>query len=209
MSHAPFLDVRDMVDVTLDETVQTLPTVVTVVTDEDLVLEAPQDRTGRYVLPPAGMTGLMVWRGAATLEQVPIAIAKVTPPPGPTWHVRIKGSPTKCQRRAFVRADVLLPVVLHHHGSSYDATAVDLSEGGLRCRVRDWPELASRQLLEAELDVGVPLTLAAQVVRLKREALDEPADVSLRFTTARIGDGDRIRQFVFSQLQQARSRGLL
>jgi hypothetical protein len=48
--HRVFLDVRDMVDVTLDETVQTFPTVVTVVTvvtDEDLVLEARQDRTGR------------------------------------------------------------------------------------------------------------------------------------------------------------------
>jgi c-di-GMP-binding flagellar brake protein YcgR len=206
---AEFVDVRDLVDVTLDQTVGTFIAAVTAVTDDGLALEAPTDATGRYVLPPAGMTGLMVWRGSLGLMQVRVTIATVTPPPAPIWHVQLTGTPAKCQRRAFVRTDTLLPVVLQHDEDSYAATAVDISEGGMRCRVPDWPELAPGHAMTVELDVGAPLTVAAHAVRLKRGVKGEPADVSLRFTGVRVSDGDRIRQFVFSQLQLARSKGLV
>jgi hypothetical protein len=209
VSIVKFVDVRDLVDITLDEPVDTFVAAVTAVTDEGLGLEAPTDATGRYVLPPVGMTGLMVWRGTGGLLEVPVTIAKVTPPPSPTWHVQLTGTPARRQRRAFVRTDILLPLVLHHEENSYAAVAVDISEGGLRCRVPDWPELAPGRTMNVELDVGAPLTLAAHAVRVRPGAKEEPADVSLRFTGVRISDGDRIRQFVFTQLKLARSKGLL
>ena len=58
-------------------------------------------------------------------------------------------------------------------------------------------------------DIGVPLTVAATVVRVSKGNEDTHAEVGLRFTDLSIDNGDRVRAYVFAQLrQQMRAKGL-
>ena len=115
------LEPQALVDVVLDSSTEPLVTSVKDVTGLRVVLEAPVDRKGRLVLPSTGMGGLIVWRGDRELVQAPLAVLTTSRPPGPQWAIKVTGTPSPCQRRSFVRADVDLPAVLRAlHGPRYD-----------------------------------------------------------------------------------------
>ena len=199
--------VRDLVDVVLDASTEPLVAAVLRVGVDRLAVEAPVDRSGRIVLPAPGGGGLLVWRGARDLQQAPVRVVQTTRPPGPQWLLCVTGGTSPCQRRSFVRADVRLPVQLQVERASYEVTALDLSEGGLRCSTRSALGLAGGTGVEVGLDLGeqLKLHLPAEVVRARHPAPDAPLDLGLRFTGLSISDADRLRGWIFAELRRQRA----
>jgi hypothetical protein len=199
--------VRDLVDVVLDASTEPLVTAVLRVAQDSLALEAPVDRSGRLVLPDPREGGLLVWRGARDLMQAPVVVVQSTRPPGPQWLLQVTGRPTTCQRRSFVRVDVQLPVVLHVERTDHEITALDVSEGGLRCSTREALGLPGGTVVEvsAAFDDELQLRLSAEVVRARRTFPEAPLDLGLRFRDLSIKDADRLRRWIFGELRRQRA----
>ncbi|GAB1644506.1 flagellar brake protein [Krasilnikovia sp. MM14-A1259] len=200
-------DINDLVDVMLDSRTEPLAAVVSVVTADSLVLTEPVDRTGRIVLPNVGEGGLVVWGTAGNLRQAPLEVRETVRKPAPSWVVHLTAPAARCQRRAFVRASVTLPVVVKHSGKQLDVTAIDISEGGLRCNVRSDAGVKVGDSVVAEFDAGKPMVLPATVVRVLRGDEERPTELGLSFTDLKMNEADNIRKFVFSQLLEQRRRG--
>jgi hypothetical protein len=200
-------DVNDLVDVILDSRTEPLAAVIGSVTGDGVLLREPIDRTGRIVLPESGDLGLLVWGAGSSLRQVPISVLETNRRPEPTWLVRVAGPAGRCQRRSFVRAEVNLPVVVRHADGDVVVTAVDLSEGGLRCNTRSEVTFARGDSVVAEFDTGHRLAVSATVVRLRRGDEERPTDLGLSFTGLNMTDADSIRRYVFRQLHEQRRRG--
>ena len=199
--------VRDLVDVVLDASTEPLVTTVLRVAVDSLALEAPVDRGGRLVLPAPRSGGLLVWRGAEDLMQAPVVLVETTRPPGPQWLLRLSGGASKCQRRSFVRADVQLPVQLRVERAEHEVTALDISEGGLRCSTRQALGLSGGTSVEVGLDLDdqLQLRLTADVVRARHPVPEAPLDLGLRFTDLSIKDADRLRRWIFAELRRQRA----
>ena len=199
--------VRDLVDVVLDASTEPLVTAVLQVAADGLELEAPVDRGGRLVLPAPRAGGLLVWRGAEDLMQAPVTVVETTRPPGPQWLLRLVGRASACQRRSFVRADVQLPVQLRVERAHHEVTALDISEGGLRCSTRAALGLSGGTSVEVGLDLGeeLQLHLTAEVVRARHPVPAAPLDLGLRFTGLSIRDADRLRRWIFAELRRQRA----
>ncbi len=200
------IHVRDLVDVVLDSSTEPLVAAVTSVEAGAVVIEAPMDRGGRLALADVGETGLLVWRGARDLQHAPMSVVGTTRPPGPQWLLRLTGRQSVCQRRSFVRADVTLPVLLHLEDGSREVTALDISEGGLRCSTRESLALSGGTVVRLSLDLGgFSLEQKAEVVRARRGADERPLDLGLRFTDLSIKDADRLRGWIFAELRRIRA----
>jgi hypothetical protein len=199
--------VRDLVDVVLDASTEPLVTAVLRVGEDSLALEAPVDRGGRLVLPRPREGGLLVWRGEKDLLQAPVTVVGTTRSPGPQWLLRLISGATTCQRRSFVRADVQLPVLLRVERAEHEITALDISEGGLRCSTRDALGLSGGTAVEVGLvlDEDLQLRLPAEVVRARRTFPEAPLDLGLRFTGLSIKDADRLRRWIFAELRRQRA----
>jgi hypothetical protein len=198
---------RDLVDVVLDAATEPLVSAVLRVAEDSLVVEAPVDRRGRLVLPAPREGGLLVWRGVEDLLQAPVTVVHTTRSPGPQWLLRLTGGASACQRRSFVRADVQLPVRLRVARAEHEITALDVSEGGLRCSTREALGLSGGTLVEVGLvlDEHLQLQLAAEVVRARRTVPQAPLDLGLRFRDLSIEDADRLRRWIFAELRRQRA----
>ena len=201
-------DIKDIVDISLDSEVESLITRVEGIDSEELSIEAPVNRAGRLVSPPIGTCGLLVWGPGGRLQQAPVAIVRVTRTRPSHWGLRFTGAATKCQRRTFVRADVFLPVLLTVADEQVAVTGVDLSEGGLCCRVPKEVRPSVRDSVQVAFDIGVPLTVAADVVRVSPGNEDTHAELGLCFTDLSIENADRVRSYVFARLRELRAKGL-
>ena len=199
--------VRDLVDVVLDASTEPLVAAVLRVAADGLAVEAPVDRAGRLVLPAPREGGLLVWRGASELLQAPVTVLETTRPPGPQWLLRLTGGASTCQRRSFVRADVQLPVLMRVGGVEHEITALDISEGGLRCSTRSALGLSGGTAVEVglDLDEALQLRLSAEVVRARRAVPEAPLDLGLRFTDLSIQTADRLRRWIFAELRRQRA----
>jgi hypothetical protein len=206
-TEADLPDVNDLVDVMLDSRAEPLAALISAVGGDTVLLTEPIDRSGQFVLPETGDSGLLVWGGGSDLRQAPIAVLETNRRPEPTWRVRLTAAAGRCQRRSFVRADVNLPVVLRHPDADFEITAVDLSEGGMRCSTRAETTVTVGDSVVAEFSPGRQLTVPATVARVRRGDKDRPTDLGLSFVGVTIGDADIIRRYVFSQLLEQRRRG--
>ncbi len=200
------IHVRDLVDVVLDSWTEPLVAAVERLGAGTVAIEAPRDRGGRIVLPEVGESGLLVWRGSRDLQQAPVSLVQTVRRPGPQWVLRLTGRQSVCQRRSFVRADVQLPVLLKDGGGTREVTALDISEGGLRCSTRDRAGLSGGMVVEVHLDLdGFALDLQAEVVRARHVDPEHPLDLGLRFLDLSIRDADRLRSWIFAALRRVRA----
>ncbi|RZU51403.1 PilZ domain-containing protein [Krasilnikovia cinnamomea] len=200
-------DVNDLVDVTLDSRTEPLAAVIGAVTGDTVLLTDPIDRTGRFVLPDSGEGGLLVWGAGGSLRQAPVEVLQTSRQPAPAWTVRLTAPAARCQRRAFVRASVNLPVVVKHSGKQLEVIAIDISEGGLRCNVLSDAGVKVGDQVVAEFDAGQPMAAPAMVVRVLRGDAERPTELGLSFTDLKIREADNIRKYVFGQLLEQRRRG--
>ena len=201
-------DTKDIVDISLDSEAEPLVTMVEGNDPQEITIEAPVNRAGRLVNPPIGTGGLLVWRPAGGLQQAPVTVVRISRARPAQWGLRFTGAATKCQRRTFVRADVFLPALLTVAGQQVAVTGVDLSEGGLRCLVPSEVRPSVRDSVRVTFDIGVSLSVAADVMRTSRRNEDGHSEVGLCFTDLSIDNADRVRAYVFAQLRQLRAKGL-
>lgn len=200
---------RALVDVVLDSATEPVVATLIAVRDDVLVLEAPVNRSGRLVLPAEHEGGLLVWRGERELQQAPVTVVETVRRPKPEVHLRLTGRHAPCQRRSFVRADTETPVVLRLAGGPCTVTALDVSEGGLRCSTREPTGLHLGDVVEVEFEMaGVRRSMPTEVVRLRQGDGTAPTDLGLRFKDLPIVEADRIRAFVFAELRRLRAMGL-
>ncbi|MEU7907960.1 PilZ domain-containing protein [Actinoplanes sp. NPDC049118] len=200
-------DINDLVDVTLDSRAEPLAAVISAVTAETVLLREPMDRTGRIVRPETGERGLLVWGEGSQLRQAPIEVLETNGAPAPTWLIRLTAQAERTQRRSFVRANVSLPVVVRYAGVDLEITAVDLSEGGMRCYTGSEINFGRGDSVVAEFTPGRPLSAEATVVRMRRGDGERPTELGLRFMDLKMGEADDIRRYVFRQLHEQRRRG--
>lgn len=205
-AHGP--DAKDVVDVTLDSRAGRFMTVIQRVTAEEIVCEAPYDESGVTVLPPQGSGGTLVWRAVRGLQQAPIIISTVTGRDPAWWGLRLAGEVTRCQRREFVRAGVLLPVQLTVADAETQVMALDLSEGGLRARVPPDVAVEVDDRVRLAFDIGVRVEVAADVRRVLPRTKERAGELGLRFLGLSEADANRIRTAVFTQLRTSRARGV-
>ena len=177
-----------------------------------------EDRDGRDLLvavpnapgtivPVVGRPGELLtlqWvntRGAAEVECRLVEVARNALA---SWRLLGLGEPVVRQRRAYVRAEVRIPVTLVDEEGGLAGWVVDLSEGGARVvRVADRLELEDQPLqLQLQLEIeGRDVLVQGEVLRVDPDHGGSPA-VAVKFLDLHDRDADRIRRFVFrSQLR--------
>ena len=126
----------------------------------------------------------------------------------PSWSVQALALPVVRERRAYVRIEVNLPLLLMPQLGEppLEGWAVDLSEGGMRVVTRDDElDIGRRLLLEMDID-GETVFVHAEVLRSAIDR-DGMATIALKFVDMHRRDADRIRRFVFaSQLRTTAGR---
>jgi hypothetical protein len=187
------------------------------VSDDELVVTAPKDRSTRPVEIPVGDRVDVVWKGPAGLCSLPCVLAAVERSEQPRWVLRRAGTVQRGQRRDAVRAPLVVPVQLGPDTARAGGTTADLSEGGLRCvldkgPVPDWLE-APGQAIGTVVQVSVQLSdltvscLGEITRRFPRE--DARTELSVRFVGMSEHDQDEVRRRIFDRLRDLRRRGLI
>lgn len=113
------------------------------VRDGRIAVHAPPPRPGDLEPPADGTAFELRWTTPRGLVVLPVVLAERVRTPAPLWWLAPAGPAERHQRRDFVRAEAAgpLPVqveVLWEHPEPGRTTGdlVDLSEGGLRARIR-------------------------------------------------------------------------
>ena len=179
--------------------------------DHDLVIAAPAAPHTRPIAPPRNGDGFFLgWvYGTGALER-PVTLVEHREGAIPTWRVRSIGDAIEVQRRNYVRADVEMDVVLHllEGGAPTNAVTLDVSEGGLRCRIDRWAlDPGSRNFsIEFPFD-GNDHIMRARIAWWGNLDSHGHRVIGVRFVdiTPRLADAIRARIFSI-QLEQRRRR---
>lgn len=180
--------------------------------DGVLLLAAPA--THDYEIQPRlGDAVEIQWVSARGVAQVKAVVEHVSQESSlHLWRVRLTSGPVTHQRRRYVRAQVVLPVVVERKVDGdterIEASTVDLSEGGVQMIVLPPDLLPLSSFVVVHITVeGEPMRLSGDVLQ-SRERPDGGHTVVVRFLDVRPGDADRIRKFAFaSQVRSVTGRG--
>ena len=192
--------------------------------DGHIAVSAPKDSSQRLVRLPLGEQLDLVWSSEGQLRSLPVVLTSIEDGAKPCWHLRPAGAIRRGQRRQAVRAPITMPINLGVEPARIRGTALDLSEGGLRCvleieRPPDLSASSSRVVAEPALGVGEVVRLTAGLPDLTINCLaeitrhhprtDGRRELSTRFIGLTEHEQDAIRALVFARLRQLRQRGLL
>jgi hypothetical protein len=192
--------------------------------DGHIAVSAPKDSSLRLVRLPLGEQLDLVWSSEGQLRSLPVVLTSIEDGAKPCWHLRPTGAIRRGQRRQAVRAPMTVPVGIGVEPARIRGTALDLSEGGLRCvleieRPPDFSASGSKVVAEPALGVGEVVRLTAGLPDLTINCLaeitrhhprtDGRQELSTRFIGLSEHEQDAIRALVFARLRQLRQRGLL
>jgi hypothetical protein len=224
---------RTAVDVRAASRGDVLLSFVERVADSELLLSVGQDKTQRRVrLEPSERLEL-IWRGPEDLRSAPAELISVdgVGSDAPMWRVRLTGPAARGQRRAAVRAPLMVPMSICVDNRNREAVSVDLSEGGVRCLLDDdatahlqrsdtatgdveptssvdkWLEVGKVVAITVDLEQE-QISCEAEVIRRHHRA-DRRKELSLRFIGLGEYREDMIRRHVFAGLRDLRARGLI
>jgi hypothetical protein len=150
----------------------------------------------------------VVWKAPDTRRAMPAQVLDVVTGAVVRWRLRTVGPSEPSQRRAAVRARVVLPVVAGHGGVDLVGETVDLSENGIRGQFEGFgafPEPGTTLTLTVALEDGEFRT-RAEVVRA--QARGARWLMSIRFEGIQEKDQDRVRRRVFQALREERARSV-
>ena len=161
-------------------------------------VEPPELGTPMSLRWSAGVRGR--WRADARLD------ATVRPKNRPIllWNLTLLGKPVVDQRRRYVRAGGGEPAVIApRFGDAIVGQVVDVSEGGVRCRV-PYAKLLPDQPIEVTVDLDDDKLVAeAWVLRTVENHGGQGVDVIALFDLPE-RDADLVRQYVMRQQIRAR-----
>lgn len=173
-----------------------------------IVLSAPTVAGGRPLRVDAGETVLLEWASERGMHQLLVTVEKATSGPAPSWTLSPCSPPTIRQRREGFRVPLRRTVRLRVADRQVEAELLDLSEGGLSCRLPGQPRLRIGQVVGTTVVLDrtdEPLVTNAAVVRvLPRSRGDQEA--ALRFTELTRADVTRLRRFLLAE--QVRHRAI-
>lgn len=195
--------------------------------------------TGDVTVPRPGIACTVTWVSSDGLYDLPTAFGErvVVGPVARAWRVEVTGKARRAQRRRYVRVPWIAPVRVDltpvartlspdagpspqaatepddddGERESVHGTALDLSEGGVRCSLPA-PALRSGQPVQVHLEVeGEHLVLDGTVVRIvvttPRPGARPVFETGIAFT-APDTYGDLLRRAVFSEQLRSRRSGL-
>jgi hypothetical protein len=199
---------RERVHVRVGRWAVSLPSIVEDVTETDILLGAPLDLAEGQE-PSAGERMLLMWEDAAGPHTLPCSFAAVVPRELPQWRVTPDGLAKGDQRRRHVRAATDGAATIIRDQSANAATLLDVSEGGLRCRLTKEDALVGvGDLVSCVFNAGThELDLRGRVVQVHLE-LGEPRVLAVSFLDLTGSQADELRRHVFAEQARARSRSV-
>jgi hypothetical protein len=194
-------------DVTLAERGISVSTRVEFVADGIITVRpSAGDYIDQAVVVPGDSVDV-VWKAPDTRRAMPAEVLEVQTGAVVRWRLRSVGPSEPSQRRAAVRARVLLRVVAAHGGVELEGETLDLSENGIRGQFDGFgvlPEPGTTLALTVALEDG-ELRTRAEVVRA--QARGARWLMSIRFDEIQEKDQDRVRRRVFQALREERAKG--
>jgi c-di-GMP-binding flagellar brake protein YcgR len=203
-------EVKDVVDVIVDDRGTALVSFVEATSDEEIVLAVGRTRDGVRVSLPVGERFEIVWRGRDELRSLPVEIAAIDRGEPPRWRVRPVGPATTGQRRRAVRARMGRAARVDVEDVQMPGTTLDVSEGGMRVVLGH--DVVAPPKPGVVVDVQLQLSrgevaCAAEVIQHFHREDGRPA-LSFRFIDLPSRTEDLIRAEVFEELRLQRARGL-
>jgi hypothetical protein len=197
---------RERVHVRLGRWAVSLPSIVEDVTETDLILGAPLDLAEGQE-PNAGERLLVMWEDAVGPHTLPCSFAAVVPRELPQWRVAPDGLAKGDQRRRHVRAATEGKATIVRDQAAHAGTLLDVSEGGLRCRLAEVEALVGvGDLVSCIFKAGTrELDLRGRVVQVHLD-LGEPRVLAVSFLDLTSSQADELRRHVFAEQARTRSR---
>lgn len=174
---------------------------------EQLHLRLPVQRDGAPPPDvPVGATVALMWTSSAGQHLLTSTLVDRPSPGVPLWKLAPDSEPVVAQRRDFVRVAEARRLTLQRGDDRpWIAAVCDLSEGGIRCVVREANDLRAGDALQlvASLE-GRDLELPAVVLAV--EQVEDRTTLRLQFSA--VGrHADVLRRHVLEQQQRARTVG--
>ena len=196
---------RQRVHVRLGRWAVSLPSIVEDVA-EDIVLAAPLDLAEGQE-PVAGERMLVMWEDVTGPHTLPCSFTAVVPRELPQWRVQPDGLARGEQKRRHVRAatDGLAHVVRDQ--AMHQARLLDVSEGGLRCRLEDAAAVVGvGDVVSCSFKAGLKeLDLRGRVLQVHLD-VGEPRVLAVQFLDLTGNQSDELRRHVFAEQARTRAR---
>lgn len=203
-------EVKDVVDVIVDDRGNALVSFVEATADQEIVLAVGRTRGGVRVSLPVGERFEIVWRGRDELRSLPVEMVAIDRGEPPRWRVVPVGPATTGQRRRAVRAQMGRPVQVTLEDVQLAGTTLDVSEGGMKVvlghDVVAPPKAGVTVAVQLQLSRG-EVACSAEVIQHFHRADGRPA-LSFQFLDLPSRTEDLIRAEVFEELRVQRARGL-
>ncbi|CUR59906.1 putative Type IV pilus assembly PilZ [metagenome] len=206
-------EVKDVVDVIVNDRSKPLVSFVEGTTDQEIVLTVARGRDDVRVSLPVGERFQILWRGRDELRSLPVELVAIDRGEPPRWRVCPVGPATTGQRRQAVRARMGRTVQVSVEDVRLAGTTLDVSEGGMRVvfghDVVAPPKPGVIADVQLQLSRGQVACAAEVLQHFHREGA--PPAVSFRFIDLPSRAEDLIRGEVFEEMrvQQQRARGLI
>jgi hypothetical protein len=198
-------DLRQRVHVRLARWAVSLPSLVEDILAGEILLAAPLD-LAEGLEPEKGERLLIMWEDVAGPHTLPCSFAATVPRELPQWRVQPDGVARDDQRRRHVRAATEGAVTIIRDHQALPGTLLDLSEGGLRCRLDDADAVVGvGDLVSCVLRLGLKeLDLRGRVGQVHLE-IGEPRVLAISFLDVSLTQADELRRHVFAEQARARA----
>ncbi|MER7275708.1 PilZ domain-containing protein [Dactylosporangium sp. NPDC000244] len=156
-------------------------------------------------VPKVGASMELAWVAGDRRQAVDVRLVELGREQPPRWSLEAIGSIRLQTRRNYVRGGGGEWVEVSHGGSTYQGRVIDLSEGGVRCRL-----LEDRFERDDRVDVKVSLesesiTLRGTVLFVRRDPENATYDVIITYETSEL-IGRAIRGYVLRREMEERRR---
>lgn len=199
-------ELRQRVHVRLGRWAVSLPSIVEDLDGNDIILGAPLD-LAEDQQPAASERLLVMWEDQAGPHTLPCSFAAVVPRELPQWRLAPDGIARGDQRRRHVRASTDGVATLVRDQQPIKADLLDVSEGGLRCRLERVEDAAGvGDLVACGFKAsGKELDLRGKIVQVHLEP-GKPRVLAVSFLDLTGHQADELRRHVFAEQSRARAR---
>ena len=150
---------------------------------------------------------LLMWEDVAGPHTLPCSFTAVVPREVPQWRVQPDGLAKGEQKRRHVRASTDGVAHVVRDQAMHGARLLDVSEGGLRCRLDDADALVGvGDVISCSFKAGAKeLDLRGRVLQVHLD-LGEPRVLAVQFLDLTGHQSDELRRHVFAEQARARAR---
>ena len=197
---------RQRVHVRLGRWAVSVPSIVEDVADAEITLSAPLDLAEGQE-PTTGERMLIMWEDVTGPRTLPCSFAAIVPRELPQWRVQADGVAKGEQKRRHVRAATEGAAHVVRDQALHGAQLLDVSEGGLRCRLNDVEAVVGvGDLVSCGFKAGLrELDLRGRVVQVHLD-VGEPRVLAVQFIDLTSSQSDELRRHVFAEQAKTRAR---